>query len=320
MTATTPSNRPDDGGGRDGPAPIEPSGGGSAASAGAGPPLRPTGGERLPAFFLLVGILGALGFIVAFALTENTQVLGVGLFLALGGIGVGMVLWAQRFMTPRVPDVEPRGRIQSTEAEIDEFRSDFNVGEYELERRSLLTKLLIGALSAMGLAAVVPFTALGPKPGTSFTETKWRKGKRLVDEQNDPIRAALINVDAVITVFPEGDVGDEFAQTLLIRLEAGRNQPVSGRETWTPNDLIAYSKVCTHVGCPVGLYEAASGELLCPCHQSTFVVYDGAKPVFGPAATPLPQLPLAIDGDGFVVANGDFSNPPGPEFWNQRKP
>ena len=291
-----------------------------AQSAETAAPMRRTGGERLPAIFLFLGILGALAFIVGFAVTENTQVLGIGLFVALGGIGVGMVLWAQRFMTPSQPDVEPRGRIASTEAEIDEFRSDFNVGEYELERRSLLTKLLIGAVSAMGLAAVVPFTALGPRPGDNFTKTKWRKGVRLVNERNQPISAASLNVDAVVTVFPEDDVGDELAQTLLIRMEAGRNQPVPGRESWTPLDLIAYSKVCTHVGCPVGLYEAQSGELLCPCHQSTFVVYDGANPVFGPAASPLPQLPLAIDGEGYVVADGDFSNPPGPEFWNQRKP
>jgi ubiquinol-cytochrome c reductase iron-sulfur subunit len=283
------------------------------------PPVRRSGGERLPAFFFVLGILGALAFVIGFAITEDTQVLGIGLFVALGGIGVGMVLWAQRFMTPAEPDVEPRGRIQSSEEEIDEFRSDFNVGEYELERRSLLTKLLIGAVSAMGLAAVVPFTALGPRPGDNFTKTKWRKGLRLVDEQNQPIKADSLNVDAVVTVFPDGDVGDELAQTLLIRLEPGRNQPVAGRESWTPRDLIAYSKVCTHVGCPVGLYEAQSGELLCPCHQSTFVVYDGAQPVFGPAATPLPQLPLAIDADGYVVADGDFSSPPGPEFWNQRK-
>jgi ubiquinol-cytochrome c reductase iron-sulfur subunit len=69
----------------------------------------------------------------------------------------------------------------------------------------------------------------------------------------------------------------------------------------------------------VGLYERQTGELLCPCHQSTFAVYEAAEPVFGPAATPLPQLPLAIDGQGFVVADGDFSSPPGPSFWNQRR-
>src|SRR5690606_34527166 len=96
-------------------------------------------------------------------------------------------------------------------------------------------------------------------------------------------------------------------------------QAAEGREGWTPEHYIAYSKVCTHVGCPVGLYEADLGTLLCPCHQSTFDVYDAAKPVFGPAAKPLPQLPLEIDDDGVIVATGPFSDPVGPGFWNQDK-
>lgn len=146
------------------------------------------------------------------------------------------------------------------------------------------------------------------------------QGQRLVDGQGRLVRADSVNTDGVITVFPEGDVGDEFAQTLLIGLQPGRLVPVPGRESWTPDNLGAFSKVCTHVGCPVGLYEAASGQLLCPCHQSTFDVYRACEPVFGPAATPLPQLPLGIDGDGHVIALGDFSSPPGPGFWNQRKP
>jgi ubiquinol-cytochrome c reductase iron-sulfur subunit len=77
--------------------------------------------------------------------------------------------------------------------------------------------------------------------------------------------------------------------------------------------------VCTHAGCPVGLYEAASHQLLCPCHQSTFDVLDGARPVFGPAAVRLPQLPLAIDADGYVYATGGFSDPPGPTFWDRSR-
>ena len=91
-----------------------------------------------------------------------------------------------------------------------------------------------------------------------------------------------------------------------------------------PDDLlsgtglrIAYSKICTHVGCPVGLYQADTHELLCPCHQSTFDVLDGARPRFGPATRSLPQLPLAVDGDGFLTAQSDFTEPVGPGFWNR---
>jgi ubiquinol-cytochrome c reductase iron-sulfur subunit len=282
-------------------------------------PERPAGGEAVPAAAFVIALLGAAGFVLTFLLGANTQLLGITTFVMLGGIGVGMVSWAKRYMTPSRPDVEPRGRISSTEEEIEQFAADFNVGEYELVRRSLLTKLMLGALGAMGLAAVVPFASLGPKPDESFTKTKWRKGIRLVDADNQLVRASSVNTDAILTVFPEGDVGDEFAQALLIGLQPGRLVPVPGREGWTPDNLGAFSKICTHVGCPVGLYERQTGELLCPCHQSTFAVYQACEPIFGPAATPLPQLPLGIDSSGYVIAEGDFSSPPGPAFWNQRR-
>ena len=94
-------------------------------------------------------------------------------------------------------------------------------------------------------------------------------------------------------------------------------EPGRAGEDWTVDDLVAYSKLCTHVGCPVGLYQADAGLLLCPCHQSTFDVLDGARPIFGPAARSLPQLPLGIDDDGEIVARGDFSGPVGPGFWDR---
>ena len=284
------------------------------------PKPRPTGGERLPIVAFVLAILGALLFAGNYIAGNNTQIFGVAVFFMVGGIGVGLVAWAKRYMTPPEPDVEPRGRIASTEEEIEEFKADFDVGEYELERRSLLTKLLVGAATAMGLAALIPLKSLGPSPNESFRVTPWTNGKRLVDEQGNPITASSVNTNGVITVFPEGDIGDEFSQTLLIGLQPGRLVPVAGRESWTPENLGAWSKVCTHVGCPVGLFEASTGQLLCPCHQSTFDVYAACEPTFGPAATPLPQLPLGIDEEGFVVALGDFSSPPGPGFWNQRKP
>ncbi len=86
---------------------------------------------------------------------------------------------------------------------------------------------------------------------------------------------------------------------------------------WTIDGLVAYSKVCTHAGCPVGLYQSESSLLLCPCHQSTFDVLNGAEPTFGPATRALPQLPIAVDEEGFVIATADYSEPVGPGFWNR---
>jgi ubiquinol-cytochrome c reductase iron-sulfur subunit len=118
-------------------------------------------------------------------------------------------------------------------------------------------------------------------------------------------------------VFPEGSPGSADGQAVLIRVAPGLLHPKPGREDWSPGGLVAYSKICTHAGCPVGLYQADSHQLLCPCHQSTFDVLRHAIPQIGPAAAPLPQLPLAIDADGYVVARGDFSEPVGPSFWRR---
>ncbi|HVL53730.1 MAG TPA: Rieske (2Fe-2S) protein, partial [Vitreimonas sp.] len=79
--------------------------------------------------------------------------------------------------------------------------------------------------------------------------------------------------------------------------------------------FIAYSKICTHAGCPVGLYRAGQHTLICPCHQSEFDVLAGAVPISGPAARALPQLPIRLEGDTFVAV-GDYTEPVGPSFWN----
>ena len=200
---------------------------------------------------------------------------------------------------------------------IDEFRADFQAGEYVLERRRLLVRLLVGAGAALGAAVLFPIRSLGPRPSKALTSSPFTRGTRLVRDDGARVRPSDLEVDGVLTVFPEGDTTNEFAQVLLIRLPSDANQPRPGREGWSVDDLVAYSKICTHAGCPVGLFEAALGQLLCPCHQSTFDVYDGCRPIFGPAATSLPQLPLAIDDQGFVEADGPFSGPIGPGFWNQ---
>jgi ubiquinol-cytochrome c reductase iron-sulfur subunit len=140
----------------------------------------------------------------------------------------------------------------------------------------------------------------------------------VVTENGKPVSSNDLPVDGVLTVWPEGHTHAPDAPTLLIRTRSDqRFKPRSGREDWTVDGIVAYSKLCTHVGCPVGLYQAESGLLLCPCHQSTFNVLDGARPVFGPAARSLPQLPLGVDANGNLIARSDFSGPVGPGFWDR---
>ena len=182
-----------------------------------------------------------------------------------------------------------------------------------------LVGLAGSAFAAMGAALLFPIRSLGPRPGKDLKRTAYAEGGlRVVTEDGEPVNPDDVPVDGVLTVWPEGHTHAADAPTLLIRTRRDqRVAPRAGREDWTVDGVVAYSKLCTHTGCPVGLYQAESGLLLCPCHQSTFDVLDGARPVFGPAARSLPQLPLDVDGDGYLVAMGDFSDPVGPGFWDR---
>lgn len=279
------------------------------------PPSSGPGAERAVAGAFVLSMLGAVGLAVVYARGGQPQLEGTFLAVSLGGLGVGLILWAKRFM-PHEPVVEARHPIASSEEDIAKFRAEFQQGEDVLTRRRLLVRTAGGAVATLGAALLFPIRSLGPRPGKGLKETAFAEGVRLVTIDGEPVRAEGVATDSVVTVFPAGQAGAADSPTLLIRPDAPVN-PRPGREDWGADGLVAYSKLCTHVGCPVGLYQAAEHQLLCPCHQSTFDVLDGARPVFGPAARSLPQLPLDIDDEGFVVAAGEFSDPPGPGFWDR---
>jgi ubiquinol-cytochrome c reductase iron-sulfur subunit len=92
----------------------------------------------------------------------------------------------------------------------------------------------------------------------------------------------------------------------------------AGQEDFNYGSLFAYSKICSHMGCPTSLYEDQTMRILCPCHQSQFQANEYAKPVFGPATRPLAQLPIAVDDQGYLYARSDFIEPVGPAFWERR--
>jgi ubiquinol-cytochrome c reductase iron-sulfur subunit len=282
--------------------------------------LTPRGvrAERGAAFAFLVAMVSAIALAVVYWQGGQPQAEGVLLALALGGIGVGIVTWAKHFM-PAVEVEEERHPLPSTEEEIAAFTTDFQAGEASLTNRRVLVATAGGACAALGVALLFPIRSLGPRPGRGLKVTPFRGGgMRVVREDGSPIRPREIDVDGLLTVWPEGHTDAADGQTLLIRLRQDQEfEPREGREDWTVDDVVAYSKICTHVGCPVGLYQSESALLLCPCHQSTFDVLRGAKPVFGPAARSLPQLPLDVDDEGYLIARGDFSDPVGPGFWDR---
>ena len=259
--------------------------------------------------------MAAGGLAYVYAIGGQPQLEGALLAVALGSLCFGLVTWANHLLEEG-PFVEERHELVSGEAEFEELEEDFERGG-EIERRGFLLKTLGLALTALGVAAVFPIRSLGPNPGRSLLQTPWRRGTRLVTQDGILVRSVDVPLGGLVTVFPEGHAGSADGQAVLVRVEEGLNVPKPGREDWAPDGLIAYSKVCTHAGCPVGLYEAESHQLLCPCHQSTFDVLHGARPVFGPAAVALPQLPLVLDGAGFLRADGDFSEPVGPAWWTR---
>jgi ubiquinol-cytochrome c reductase iron-sulfur subunit len=274
-------------------------------------------GERPIIVAFVVSIVSALALTVVYTVGGQTQLEGLFLGLALAGLGSGVVLWAKRFM-PTDEASEDRGRLESTEEEVAAFTRDFERGSETLQRRNLLVKLGLGAVGALGLAALFPIRSLGPRPGRGLKTTEYANGPtRVVTEDGTPVRAVDVAPGGVLTVFPEGHVQDADTPTLLINTGTVGFNPRPGRQDWTVAGVVAYSKLCTHTGCPVGLYQSEEQLLLCPCHQSTFDVLDGARPVFGPAARSLPQLPIATDDEGYIIATGDFSDPVGGGFWDR---
>ena len=279
---------------------------------------RGTRAELGSAACFVVATVAAIALAAVYWQGGQPQAEGVLLAVSLGGIGVGIVLWAKHFM-PGDEVAEERHPMASTDEDVAAFTADFQAGESTLRSRRILVATAGGACAALGVAVLFPIRSLGPRPGRGLKQTPYRGGDvRVVREDGSPVRPGDLEVGGFVTVWPEGDTDAPDAPTLLIRYGVDQGfEPRPGREDWTVANLVAYSKLCTHVGCPVGLYQAQSGLLLCPCHQSTFDVMAGAEPVFGPAARSLPQLPLGLDDQGYVIATGDFSGPVGPGFWDR---
>ena len=283
--------------------------------------------ERSAAVALTISTLAALGLAAVYIAGGQPQAEGVLLALCLGGIGVALGLWGKDIGgSHREPGAEPavvtaeRPELPSDAGPRADVAASLDRGGRALgrhDRRRFLGRFFATAAGALGLAALFPLRSLGPAPGGALRHTAWREGSRATVDGR-PVRAADLAVGSVLTVFPGDDTSEDSA-TVLIRVDPDRLDLPAGREGWAPDGLVAYSKICTHVGCPVGLYQETTNELLCPCHQSTFDVLRGARPVSGPATRSLPQLPLRIDDEGFVVAQSDYEEPIGAGFWNRER-
>jgi ubiquinol-cytochrome c reductase iron-sulfur subunit len=278
----------------------------------------------------LVGIAALIFFIVAyFAISIHDQLgqysnyaLGGSLAISLFAIGGGFVVWAKKLL-PHEKVVQERHDFNSPEPEAIEAENTLLAGvdDMGLGRFKLLRRTLLGALGLFPLPLVIMLRDLGPLPGRSLLITGWKHGVRLVDlDTKLPVKLGDIEIGGIQTVMPEGftDVDDfALAPTMLIRF--GPDEILSEKERRLGyKDHVAYSKICTHAGCPISLYEQQTHHLLCPCHQSTFDMSRDAKVIFGPAARPLPQLAITVDDQGYFRALGNYSQAVGPSFWERR--
>jgi ubiquinol-cytochrome c reductase iron-sulfur subunit len=288
--------------------------------------------ERVVAACFLLATLAGLGFLVAYGLIGVGSVrdaqhsnlwLGATLSAVLLLLGAGAVIWVRNVMPP-VEQTEQRHPLRSSNADRAAFKETFEEGAEtsQFVKRPLIRRTLIAATVPLAVAPVFLLRDMGPMPGTSLAHTAWRKGRRLVVYGTGrPITPAEFSTPgAIISVAPEGFQSDDDvmakAAVIIIKFRPGE----LGAPTvmpWTVDDIVAYSKICTHVGCPAALYEQTTHHILCPCHQSTFDAAHGAKVLFGPATRPLPQLPMGLDSQGFLIATSDFHEPVGPSYWER---
>jgi ubiquinol-cytochrome c reductase iron-sulfur subunit len=252
--------------------------------------------------------------------------LGLGMAASLFFIGMGAIHWAKTLM-PDEEVVIQRHEFRSPDEDRAEFVKAAKDGAAAagLGRRSLIKRTLGLSLGLVGLSPLILLGDLGPLPDEKQKMTSWKKGTRLVTDPGDrPIRPEDLEVGAVAQTLPAVAPGthrklSDIAKdaVLLIRLRPEEFNLDAERLSWTHEGIIAFSKICSHMGCAVALYEQQTKHLLCPCHQSTFDVTRAAKVIFGPAARPLPQLAITVDSEGYLVAQNPFNEPVGPSFWGR---
>ena len=295
-------------------------------------PKHSKNAERLVAALFILSALASVGFIAAYvglevgpvdAALRSNLALGLSMSLAFLALAVGATIWVRHIMPP-VELTEERHPMAATEEQRAEFKETFTEGAEasQFVKRPLLRRTLIAATLPLAAAPIVLLRDMGPLPGTTLRHTVWRKGLRLVTYgANTPISPAeFSSAGGMVTVIPEGYQDDAnalaAATAIIIKFQPGVLQPPTVMD-WTVNGIVCYSKICTHVGCPVALYEQTTHHILCPCHQSTFDATQGARVIFGPATRPLPQLPMGVDSQGYLIALGDFQEPVGPSFWER---
>lgn len=307
--------------------------------------------ERQVASMFLLSMLFVILFVAAYVgIDKSTAVyipvlgnvgasqvaLGFCLGAAIFLIGAGAIQWAKKLM-PDVEVVQQRHDMASPGSATEEAAANYERGKEEsgFARYRIIRRTLIAALALFPIPLVVMLKDLwvptpeeqGKSPAEILSTTLWRADSRIVsDGTYRPVRPEDLPVGGLISAVPadleevehlQGNLNARGkAAIILVRMEPDDIRSQQG-DGWDYQGILAYSKICTHVGCPIALYEQRTHHLLCPCHQSTFDLADSGNVVFGPAARRMPQLPIGVDAEGYLVAKSDFAEPVGPSFWER---
>ena len=306
--------------------------------------------ERQISFMFILSILSVIAFVAAYVGIDKDTVVYIPVFgdvgaqtIALGLtfgaaillIGAGAIQWAKKLM-PDVEVVQMRHELVSPDDATAEAAANYERGKEEsgFARYKMIRRTMIGAMALFPIPLVIMLRDLWSSPASEvltpaqiLSETLWKKGERIVtDATYLPVRPEDLPVGGLVSAVPaslnevqetEGNQNAR-AKSAIILVRMQPNEIVSQQgDGWDYQGIVAYSKICTHVGCPIALYEQRTHHLLCPCHQSTFDLANSGAVVFGPAARNMPQLPIGVDSEGYLIAMNDFAQPVGPSFWER---
>ncbi|GAB3924209.1 cytochrome bc1 complex Rieske iron-sulfur subunit [Microlunatus endophyticus] len=268
-------------------------------------------------------------------LHSSAKHVALGLTLGIGVLLIGLATqqWARQLMANNEV-VEERHPAYSPADANEEALRQLNVGidESGVPRRKMLIFSALGAVGILAAPALVLLTDLGPVAGPNYRRktyetTLWKEGIRLVNDITyTPLKPEDLSIGQLVNGVPENLKelsGTEFNNAkakcpiVVVRMNPADIKIPANRQDWQVSGILAYSKICTHVGCPISLWEQQTHHLLCPCHQSTFDLADSGRVLFGPAARALPQLPIKVNDEGYLVARSGFPVPVGPSFFER---
>jgi ubiquinol-cytochrome c reductase iron-sulfur subunit len=286
---------------------------------------RPRAESAAIALMLLAALCG-IAFPVLYVAWPENEALGLSIGLALVFAAAAAVV-AGKAVVPREQLVEQRAELDDPDEREAALERIGSAGEGVTRRRALVTATGVAGLGICA-AAITPLASFGPRVGRVLGHSPWRRGLYLVDEHDQRLKAAAIAVGELLTAFPEGADKDDMASpVVVVRMLPREFHMTPEQMAGVVDGLVAYSKICTHAACAVSMFRYPVSQpttpskpaLVCPCHYSTFNPGKAAKVEFGPAARPLPQLPLAVDSAGYLIAADGYAGAVGPSWWGVRQ-